>query len=205
MSLDHILLGLLREPASGYDLKRLFDERIAHFWAAELSQIYPTLKRLEGRRWIRSRSAASMRGPRKRLYHLTPEGRRELVSWLSGPPRYGDERFSYLAQLFFMGELGDLNRTLRFLRGLREHFTAKLAALRSLERMWGDADPRYPDRLPDEDLHVHLALRKGLLSLEAHVSWCDESIARVAARAPDHGRGRRSRVVRKSDNRRLHE
>jgi DNA-binding PadR family transcriptional regulator len=205
MSLDHILLGLLREPASGYDLKRLFDERIAHFWAAELSQIYPTLKRLEGRRWIRGRSAASMRGPRKRLYQLTPAGRRELTAWLAGAPRYGDERFPYLAQLFFMGELGDLNRTLQFLRDMREHFAAKLVALLSLERMWGDADSRYPDRLPDDDLHVHLALRKGLLSLEAHVSWCDESIARVAARAPEPGRGRGSRVVRKSDKRRFNE
>ena len=37
MSLEHILLGLLREPASGYDLKAIFDERIQHFWAAELS------------------------------------------------------------------------------------------------------------------------------------------------------------------------
>ena len=205
MSLDHILLGLLREPASGYDLKRLFDERIAYFWSAELSQIYPTLKRLEGRRWIRSRPAASARGRRKRLYDLTSAGRRELTAWLAGPTRFGDERFAYLAQLFFMGELGDLNRTLQFLRGVREHFAAKLAALRSLERMWGDGDHRYPDRLPDEDLHVHLALRNGLLSLEAHVGWCDESIARIAARTPEPGRRRGSSVVRQSDKRKRNE
>ena len=31
MSLDYILLGLLREPASGYDLKAVFDERIHYF------------------------------------------------------------------------------------------------------------------------------------------------------------------------------
>jgi DNA-binding PadR family transcriptional regulator len=190
MSLDHILLGLLREPASGYDLKRLFDERIAYFWAAELSQIYPTLKRLETRRWIRSRRAASARGPGKRLYDLTRAGRSELRRWLAGAPHFGDERFAYLAQLFFMGELGDFGRTLRFLRTVREHFAARLAALRSLERMWREADPRYPDRLPAEDFHVQLALRKGLVSLESHLAWCDESIARVAARTrgPTHVR-----------------
>ncbi|MYK68861.1 MAG: PadR family transcriptional regulator, partial [Gammaproteobacteria bacterium] len=44
MSLDHILLGLLRDPATGYDLKSAFSERIRHFWSAELSQIYPALK-----------------------------------------------------------------------------------------------------------------------------------------------------------------
>ena len=57
MSLDHVLLGLLREPASGFDLKGMFDQGIGHFWAAELSQIYPTLKRLERQGWLRSHSA----------------------------------------------------------------------------------------------------------------------------------------------------
>ena len=47
MSLQHILLGLLREPASGYDLKAYFDSSVRYFWAAELSQIYPTLQRME--------------------------------------------------------------------------------------------------------------------------------------------------------------
>jgi PadR family transcriptional regulator AphA len=57
MSLDPILLGLLREPASGYDLKALLDHGIGHFWAAELSQIYPTLKRLEKDGFLTSRKA----------------------------------------------------------------------------------------------------------------------------------------------------
>jgi len=190
MSLEHILLGLLREPASGYDLKRVFDERISHFWAAELSQIYPTLGRLERRRWVRSRRAESKRGPGRRIYDLTPAGRKELRAWLAGPPQFGDERFAYLGQLFFMGELGDWGLTLRFLRSVREHFAAKLAALRSLERLWREADPRYPDRLPADDFHVQLALRKGILSLESHLTWCDESISRAAARMPAAARGR---------------
>jgi DNA-binding PadR family transcriptional regulator len=201
VSLDHILLGLLRYPASGYDLKKVFDERISYFWAAELSQIYPTLRRLEERGWVRGRRADSKRGPGRRVYGLTPPGRAELRAWLDGPPRFGDERFAYLAQLFFMGELGDLRRTHRFLRSVREHFAAKLAALRSLDRMWGETDPRYPDRLPAEDLHVHLALRKGLLSLESHLGWCDESIARVAARTGRSGPGGRSGPVGRTHGR----
>jgi DNA-binding PadR family transcriptional regulator len=201
VSLEHILLGMLREPASGYDLKKLFDERISYFWAAELSQIYPTLKRLERRRWVRSRRAESKRGPGRRIYDLTPAGRNELRAWLAGPPQFGDERFAYLGQLFFMGELGDLHRTLRFLRSVREHFAAKLAALQSLERLWREADPRYPDRLPAEDFHVHLALRKGLLALESHVTWCDESIPRLAARAPAAARGRSGPTQRKGEPR----
>jgi PadR family transcriptional regulator AphA len=191
MSLDHLLLGLVREPASGYDLKQLFDERIGHFWAAELSQIYPALNRLERRGLLRSRRAASKRGPGRRVYELTPAGRSELRAWVAQPPRFGAERFPYLGQLFFMGELGDARRTLRFLRGVRERIAAKLATLRALERMWADADPRYPENLPLEDFHVHLVLRKGLVSLEAGLAWCEESMDRLAARTGKGGARRR--------------
>src|SRR5437588_510550 len=74
MGLDNILLGLLRQPASGYDLKRVFDEGIGHFWAAELSQIYPALKRLEKRRLLRARKVDSKRGPGKYVYQTTAAG-----------------------------------------------------------------------------------------------------------------------------------
>ena len=48
MSLKYALLGFLNYgPHTGYELKKFFDVSVAHFWNAELSQIYPTLKTLE--------------------------------------------------------------------------------------------------------------------------------------------------------------
>ena len=32
MSLKHIMLGMLREPHSGYDLKKMFDGSLRNFW-----------------------------------------------------------------------------------------------------------------------------------------------------------------------------
>jgi PadR family transcriptional regulator AphA len=192
MSLDYILLGLLRKPASGYDLKTVFDERIHYFWAAELSQIYPTLQRLERKGWLHSRSAHSKRGAGKRLYHTTPAGRRALRAWLRNGPQFGDERFPFLAQVYFLNELADLGQTLRFFSRMREHFVHKLEGLHNLERWWMENDPRYPDRLPPEEFHWLLALRKGLLSLEAHVKWCNESIRRIRARMSKERRRARS-------------
>jgi PadR family transcriptional regulator AphA len=181
--LDYILLGLLREPASGYDLKKIFDRQISHFWAAELSQIYPTLRRLQQRGWVQCSKAASKRGSGRKVYRVTSTGTQALRTWLRGKPEYGDERIAYLAQIFFMGELGDLSQSERFFRGLRDHFAAKLETLRRLERLWSEADLNHPDDLPDDEFHVHLVLRKGLLSLEAHKRWCSESIRRLRARA----------------------
>ncbi len=187
MSLDHILLGLLREPASGYDLKKLFDERIGHFWAAELSQIYPTLKRLEDRGLVSSRPAPARRGSGRRVYELTDAGREVLRTWLTETPRLGAERMAYLGQLYFMGELDDLWQTLRFVRALRERFATKLAALEAVERTWMAADSGYPEGLPADDLHVHLTLRKGLHSLKAHLEWCDETITTLQRRLSESG------------------
>jgi len=84
-----------------------------------------------------------------------------------------------------MDELGDLKLTRKFFGRMRDHFASKLAALRAIECQWAKADPKYPDVLGPEELHLHLALRKGLLSLEAHVAWCDEAIQRLSA--PRHG------------------
>ncbi len=66
----------------------------------------------------------------------------------------------------------------------------KLEGLCGLERWWAEHDSRYPDGLPAAEFHWLLALRKGLLSLEAHVKWCDESIRRIEARMPKK-RGRK--------------
>jgi PadR family transcriptional regulator AphA len=194
MSLEYILLGLLREPASGFDLKKVFDDRIGYFWSAELSQIYPTLGRLEKRGWLRSRDAAAKRGRGRRVWEVTPSGRRALTHWLAGEPAIGDERFAYLAQVYLMDELNDLGKTLRFFLRLRDHFAQKLESLRRLERSWKEADSRYPDALPLPDFHVQLTLRKGLSALNAHVEWCDECIARLRTRSANQT----SRPVRTS-------
>jgi len=38
MSLKHILLGILEEPHSGYEIKLEFERVFKHFWSAELAQ-----------------------------------------------------------------------------------------------------------------------------------------------------------------------
>ena len=47
-SLDYALLGLLADtPMNGYDLKKAFELSLLHAWAAQHSQIYPALGKLE--------------------------------------------------------------------------------------------------------------------------------------------------------------
>ena len=182
MSLDHILLGLLREPASGYDLKDAFNESVAHFWSAELSQIYPTLKRLEERGLLRSRLEPSPRGPDRRVYTLTGEGRAELRRWVRGGPTVGVERFAYLAQLYFMSAVGDLRETRAFLVDLRDHLAGRLAELRKIERKIFAAHGDRPERYSDDGFHRFATLRMGIDSIGAKVTWCDLTLTAVDRR-----------------------
>ena len=41
MSLEYVILGLLNyRPLSGYDLKKVFDNAVRHFWPADQSPDY---------------------------------------------------------------------------------------------------------------------------------------------------------------------
>lgn len=182
MSLDHLLLGALRQPASGYDLKAQFDAAFRHFWPAEQSQIYRTLQRLERQGLLASRRQPSDKGPERRVYRTTTKGRAALRKWLIGGPEIGDDRHAFCAQTFFLDELGDLELCLTFLRQLRELFAARLQSLETLEREWREADPRYPDELPLEDLSQQFTLALGLAKYRVIVEWTDACIRRVELR-----------------------
>src|SRR5688572_808783 len=162
MNLDGVLLGLLRNPSTGYQVKQAFDTIFSHIWAAELSQIYRTLKRLEQEGCLKSRAEPSDKGPEQRKYEITAKGRRRLHAWLSSGPQVGDERHAHVAQLFFLGELRDLAVTQGFLENLLEKYRARIAALQGMENSWRAADPDYPDRLDPEAFHSAMTLQMGL-------------------------------------------
>ncbi len=167
MSLEHVLLGLLRRPASGYDLKREFEERVGQFWSAPLSQIYPTLRRLEERGLLRSHEEPSTRGPARRVYERTLDGWEELREWLESGPVRGRERFPHLAQLSFLGELQSPETTVEFLSGLRSRWVAELDRLRKLTATAA--------------FHAELGLRLRARLLEAQLAWADDVLQSLQA------------------------
>ena len=193
MALSHILLGLLSEPATGYELKKLFDESLSHFWDAEQSQIYTTLARLRSEGFLTRKTVPSDKGPNRKVYRRTAKGRKELLKWLAAGPDIGDFRFSYLAQVFFLQELDDPADAVTFLRSLHEHFRIRLEALRAIDAEFREEFPEYPDVVPGEYLYPSITLRFGLKRIQATLDWIDESIATIGrstglsdSAQPDH-------------------
>lgn len=173
-----MLLGLLRTPASGYDLRHTFETGAAHYWAAELSQIYPTLKRLEADGLVRVEPVDSSAGPPRRVYHRTAAGRRELVKWVRSGPVVGAQRLAYVGQIEFAHEAGDLELTAELVTGLRHEFQPLRDLLAgAVEEMASD-----PAGLDDADFHELLAMQLGLRTMDARLAWCEQAATLVAAR-----------------------
>jgi DNA-binding PadR family transcriptional regulator len=182
VSLNYLLLGITRDGATGYEIKRAFDEGLRHIWDAELSQIYTTLQRMEGSGLLKSTRLPGERGTGRRVYKLTAAGRRELKQWLRSDPVLHDERHPFLVQLCLLGELGDEAETLKYFQALRAAMRARLQAMEAIGEKWRRHDPSYPHVAASKDFHMQLTLGFGLANARAGIECCERSIIRVRAR-----------------------
>ena len=107
-SLDLALLGLIAEVpgVSGYDIMKIFDLSMAHYWHAHPTQIYPTLERMEEFGLIKRRNVVQRNRPNKRLYTITPAGERLLIEWLESPFEGINLKHPPLLRCRFLGHLG---------------------------------------------------------------------------------------------------
>src|SRR5260370_24297221 len=102
MSLKHAVLGFLNYgPMTGYELKKFFDTSVAHFWNAELSQIYPTLKSLEAEGLVEMEVDVQQDRPNRKVYSITDDGRQDLRDWLKQPSEPKQVREPLLIKGFF--------------------------------------------------------------------------------------------------------
>ena len=86
MSVKYILLGILAEkPRHGYDIKQAFDEKVGDFWTLNYGQVYTTLDRLRGDGLVECREVGQSGRPDKKIYRVTPAGRRAFEAWRLEP------------------------------------------------------------------------------------------------------------------------
>jgi len=108
MSLEHAILGFLNyRPYSGYDLKKIFDTSVRHFWPADQSQIYRTLSRMTEKEWMEIEIIRQESRPDRKLYHITQAGEVKLRDWLLTPLSPEENRSAEMIQIFFAAQLSD--------------------------------------------------------------------------------------------------
>ena len=76
-----LVLALLEiEPRHGYELSKLLDQQSRGVVRIHAASLYPLLYRLEGDGWIEGRWVEKPGQRRRRYYHITAEGTRQLHS-----------------------------------------------------------------------------------------------------------------------------
>jgi DNA-binding PadR family transcriptional regulator len=177
MSLRHALLGFLNYgPMTGYELKKVFDATIAHFWSAELSQIYPTLKRLESEGLVDMEVQVQDDRPNRKVYSITEDGRDELIDWLAMPAQSEAVRDPLLINVFFGASLpreeliGVLGRRRDKLRHAVEGHQPAAEHSRQLAKAVG---------LEREGFFWSLTIDAYLHRMKSEAAWLDDAIARI--------------------------
>ncbi len=179
MSLDFAILGFLNyHPYTGYDLKKIFDTSIRHFWPADQSQIYRTLARFTEQGYVQVEKIPQEDRPDRKVYHITDAGRAALHMWLASPPPLGEPRRASLIQVFFAGQLSDKEVLAKF-----EGFASLLRGiLAQYDRVPEQIEP-YEQEIPSPREHFFwlLTLDNGIRTMRANLEWAENVIAQIKA------------------------
>lgn len=162
--LHYALLGLLaRGPASGYDLRKVFQETLLGVYSDSPGSIYPALRRLEARGLVRAGPAEG--GRRRRPLALTPAGRRALEAWLREPPDVGRAaRHRGAVELklaFLMDVLPDAD-----LAGFLTTYAA------SLDHLGAEAEAARTANQDSLSASARAALDLGIHRMRSTAAWC---------------------------------
>lgn len=195
MALEHaILVSLLEQPGSGYELARRFDRSIGRFWTATHQQIYRVLRRMEADGWIAAEEVAQDGRPDKKVYSAADPGRTALAGWLREPVEAETVRHE-LAVKIRAAAFDDPAALISEVERHREGHAALLARyLHGEQRDFPDRSPvdapgvpGAPDRDPPDARQElqHVVLRGGIEYERMTLAWLDDVLAtlhRLAAR-----------------------
>ncbi|MFJ3790041.1 PadR family transcriptional regulator [Kitasatospora sp. NPDC090091] len=181
MALEHaILVSLLEQPGSGYELARRFDRSIGRFWTATHQQIYRVLRRMEADGWVSVEEVAQGGRPDKKVYSAAGPGRTALSAWLREPVEPETVRHE-LAVKIRAAAFDDPAALISEVQRHREGHAALLARyLHGEQRDFPD-----PAALDAGQELQHVVLRGGIEYERMTLAWLDDVLAtlhRLAAR-----------------------
>ena len=189
----YALLGLLSWRAmSGYEIKRLVEVGLSHFWQESYGQLYPTLSRMEGEGAVRKREAREGRKRDRFEYAVTAKGLRELRGWLGEETGLAGVKNELLLKVFVSGggvggesQKEAAGRTVEMIEGYRQREAERLEGYRASEGVLravvegGEVPDALRELGGDERgrlIGFLVTLRAGVLACEARVRWCDEAV-----------------------------
>jgi len=134
MDVRTICLGILtRGEATGYEIKKLFDEDgYHHFVEASFGSIYPALNQLTRNGLVEVRAEAQEKRPDRKVYSITPAGRSQFLASLLKPLPEDRHRSAFVFAMLFSHLLPPARVTELLDAYLRQN-SEKLAQLEKVE------------------------------------------------------------------------
>ena len=171
MPVRHAVLGLLAQrPRHGYELRAAFQALAGgeENWDVKPAQIYATLARLEQGGLVAKDSVEQDAGPEKRIYALTPTGRKTLKEWFASSIEPEHQRDEFFIKLMIALASGVADPC-KLIHTQRNQLYQQLHGFIDQR---GCADPR-------KELANILLLDKAVMHLEADLRWLDMIEARL--------------------------
>ncbi|MEU3461033.1 PadR family transcriptional regulator [Streptomyces sp. NPDC006733] len=178
MALEHaILVSLLEQPGSGYELARRFDRSIGRFWTATHQQIYRVLRRMETDGWIAAEEVAQDGRPDKKVYSAAAPGRAALAGWLREPvaPETVRHELAVKIRAAAFDEPAALTSLTSEVERHRDSHAALLAHYLTGERR--DFPDGAPAPLSPQRELQHVVLRGGIEYERMTLAWLDDVLA----------------------------
>lgn len=171
MSVRHAVLGLLAQrPRHGYELRAAFQALVGgeENWDVKPAQIYTTLARLEQGGLVAEDGVEQDAGPEKRIYALTPTGRKSLKEWFASgiAPEHQRDEFFIKLMIALASGVADPYRLIHTQRNELYQQLHELTDQRSRAN-------------PQTELANMLMLDKAVMHVEADLRWLDMTEARL--------------------------
>ncbi|WP_417515058.1 PadR family transcriptional regulator [Minwuia sp.] len=102
MDIRTLCLGILTmSDATGYEIKKTFEQDLSHFYDASFGSIYPALTKMTDEGLMTCTEQSQEGRPDKKIYSITAAGRIAFMDALSAKPRKDRIRSEFLAMLMF--------------------------------------------------------------------------------------------------------
>lgn len=180
MALKHaVLAALTSEEGSGYELSKRFDVSVANFWPASQQQVYRELDGLERDGLVKARTVRQEKRPDKRVFRITPAGRRELAAFIGTATRPTVIRDDLLVKVACVDE-SNVREVAEAVRSRLRSSRERLAAYEQIQAaiLNGKTEEAFLSEGPGgADFGPYLTLKRGISFERGNVRWAREVLS----------------------------
>jgi len=184
MALKFVLLTLLdRQPQSGYEIVKAFDDAVGFFWTATHQQVYRELAGLTDKKLVKFVQIQQSGNPDKKVYSTTASGKRELREWIETPLKETPVKNQLLVKLLNLSEqntdtlLSEIDVVIKRCKETQKIY-------QGIERT--SFPHKIRTQLSLQELPLYLALRQGLIGLESYLKWLGEAKSEIRKRKANY-------------------